>query len=282
MDIRDQLVNIFQDTMNWIKTEPELTHALENAVSGTRLYPAQDYPELPEISAQETRIHVSADRSFQAAMRLREIYPEARIAVHNFASATNPGGGVTRGSRAQEECLCRCSTLYPCLIQGILWQNYYQFHRNRNDVRYTDACIYSPDVLIIKTDTDFPERMPQQDWCRVDVLTCAAPNLRHKPYNFMNPGQGNPVRLSDAELADLHRKRARHMLTVAAANHDEVLIMGAFGCGAFRNKPSVVAEAYREVLHEKTFRNRFLHVEFAVFHTARETENYDAFRKIFS
>ncbi|MBE6877354.1 MAG: TIGR02452 family protein [Ruminococcus sp.] len=282
MDIRLELIKIFEDTVRWIKEDKALSEAKKFSIQNTRLYKAEEYPELPEFSPADTKIQVSGEKSFQAAMRLRKEYPDARIAVHNFASATNPGGGVKTGSRAQEESLCRCSTLYSCLNRSDLWESYYLFHRNRHDVRYTDACIWSPDVLIIKNDDDLPERLPESEFCKVDVLTCAAPNLRPKPYNSMNPGKGDAVQLTDRELADLHRSRARHLLTVAAANHDEVLVLGAFGCGAFRNNPRVVAQVYKEILNEKQFKNRFLHVEFAVFHTLRETENFKAFEKVFS
>ncbi len=66
----------------------------------------------------ETKIAVSKNRSLEVASS----YARAgkKVAVLNFASATNPGGGVKHGSSAQEEALCRCSTLYPCLEQGNL------------------------------------------------------------------------------------------------------------------------------------------------------------------
>lgn len=282
MDIRLELVKIFNDTMKWTKSDNMLSEAVKFSVSHTQLYQEGEQMTLPALIQRNTKFHVSAEKSFEAAMRLRTLYPKAKIAVHNFASATNPGGGVTVGARAQEECLCRCSTLYPCLERSDLWENYYIFHRNRNDVRYTDACIYSPDILIIKSDEDLPERLPEREFCKVDVLTCAAPNLRPKPYNKMNPGKGNAVILSDKELAELHRSRARHLLSVAAVNQDEVLVLGAFGCGAFQNNPRVVAQVYKEVLHEPDFKDRFLHVEFAVFHTARESANYNAFLNAFA
>ena len=282
MDVRLELAKIFDDTMNWIKKDDMLKKAVNYSVGHTQLYLAGDEPEMPVLMPRNTKIRVSGEKSFQTALRLRREYPDARIAVHNFASATNPGGGVKMGARAQEESLCRCSTLFPCLNRSDLWENYYLFHRNRHDVRYTDACIWSPDVLIIKSDDDLPERLPESEFCKVDILTCAAPNLREKPYNRMNPGKGDAVRLTDSELAELHRNRARHLLTVASANHDEVLVLGAFGCGAFRNNPHVVAQVYQEVLNSPEFKNRFLHVEFAVFHTARETENFNAFQQVFS
>ncbi|MDE5884085.1 MAG: TIGR02452 family protein [Oscillospiraceae bacterium] len=235
---------------------------------------------LPEF---QTKMKVLPQKSFETAIQLRKQYPDARIAVHNFASATNPGGGVTRGSRAQEESLCRCSNLYPCLNQGWLKQNYYLFHRNRHDLRYTDACIWSPDVMIFKTDTSMPERMPQADWCKVDILTCAAPNLRRKPYNAMNPGKGgSALQLLDRELSELHYQRAKHMLAVALAHHVEILVLGAFGCGAFQNNPYVVAQTYRKVLDEPEFKNKFRHIVFAVYTTSRDRENFQAFEKYFS
>lgn len=57
----------------------------------------------------------------------------------NFASAVNPGGGVRSGSSAQEESLCRYSTLYPTLNQQFLWKKYYEVNRQANDPLHTDA-----------------------------------------------------------------------------------------------------------------------------------------------
>ena len=99
----------------------------------------------------------------------------------------------TKGSRAQEEAICRCSTLYPVLNTKENWSRFYKFHRDRHDAKYTDTCIYTHDILIIKSDTDIPRRLPEDNWCKVDVITCAAPNLRERPGNAMNPSPGNQV-----------------------------------------------------------------------------------------
>lgn len=283
-DLRDDLVQVFRDSMDWISQNPELKKFTEYSVRHTKLYSAWETPAIPDdLPDFQTKIEVLPQKSFETAVQLRNIYPDARIAVHNFASATNPGGGVKKGSRAQEESLCRCSNLYPCLDQPALKQNYYYYHRNLNDLRYTDACIWSPDVKIFKSDDPIPERLPESDWCTVDILTCAAPNLRLKPYNSMNPGKGgSALELNDRELGKLHDKRARHLLSVALANRDEVLVLGAFGCGAFRNNPYVVARAYHNVLNEPEFRNKFRHIAFAIYYTQREQGNFEAFRKYFA
>lgn len=279
MSNREQLIEVFQDTEKWCREDKKLADAVHRAQRDTKVYGEDACPKL-SCSKEDlvTEVTVIADRSFQAAIRLKNENPGMRIAVHNFASATNPGGGVTRGSNAQEECLCRCSTLYPVLNTKLLWEQYYNFHRQRRNVRYTDTCIYSPDIMIIKTDTSTPRRLPEAEWCRVDVITCAAPNLREKPNNAMNPGSGVAVRVTDKELLELHKKRARHMLTVAAANGADILVLGAFGCGAFRNKPEIVARAYKEIISE--FQGRFVRIEFAVYCPPQDSRNYEVFRRV--
>ena len=142
----------------------------------------------------------------------------------------------------------------------------------------TDACIYSPDIVICKTDENFPERMPKEDWVTVDVISCAAPNLRNTPANLYNPESGRAVSILPADLQRLHEQRARAILAVAADNGVDILVLGAFGCGAFRNDPGVVAKAYANVL--KDCRRYFDLIEFAIFCRDFETENYDAFAEV--
>lgn len=279
MATNEQLIEVFEDTMKWIQEDRELANAVQTSIQGTHLCMEGQTPKLPKPEQEEPmQVTVTWSRSFEAAARLLTEHPDWRTAVHNFASATNPGGGVAHGSRAQEESLCRLSTLYPVLSDKSLWNPYYKFHRSRNDVRYTDACIWSPGIRIVKSDMDLPERLPKSEWHTVDVLTCAAPNLRPRPYNHMNPGRGVAISLTDEELLQLHKNRARHMLSVAACYGDQMLVLGAFGCGAFRNNPRVVAQAYREVLPEFSYRFRL--IEFAVYCTPRDTRNYDAFHQI--
>ena len=67
-------------------------------------------------------------------------------------------------------------------------------------------------------------------------------------------------------------------MTVAANHHAEVLILGAFGCGAFCNNPTIVAKAYDTVLTE--FLYHFRTIEFAVYCTYFSQQNYQAFHQI--
>lgn len=273
-------INIYEDTMKWCGENPVLSEAIKASVAGTVIYHAGEQIDIPEAGDKSGKISVIKERSFQAAMSLNKKYPDRKIAVHNFASATNPGGGVEKGSGAQEECLCRCSTLHPCLKSKRPWQEFYTFHRSRHDVRYTDACIYTPKVYVVKSDTDLPQRLPENEWISVDIITCAAPNLRERPYNSMNPGSGAAVKVSDRELLEIHKIRAEKIIRAAIANKADCLVLGAFGCGAFCNSPQIVARAYQEVLQK--YRNYFDEVVFAVYCSARDSANYDTFSRVMS
>ena len=217
--------------------------------------------------------------TFNAARELHKFYPGKKIAVLNFASATNPGGGVTRGSSAQEESLCRCSTLYPTLTQSSMWNQFYLVNRANKNVLHTDACIYSPNIIVFKDDSYIPRMLPSKDWFSVDVISCAAPNLRNVVSNAYNTESGEAVQISPDELNMLHKRRAKHILAVAAANKVDILVLGAFGCGAFANDPRIVADATFEVLEE--FISYFDVVEFAIYCRKYETENFEAFMQAY-
>ena len=156
-----------------------------------------------------------------------------------------------------------------------MWDNYYSVNREDRNALHTDACIYSPDIIVIKKDAYIPQSTPESDWFAVDIISCAAPNLRKAVSNAYNIESGNAVNVTSGELYQIHLQRARHIMTVAAANHVDVLVLGAFGCGAFANDPRVVANAMFDALKE--FVGCFDLVEFAVYCRSYETENYDAF-----
>lgn len=274
---RDQLAEVFRDTQSFYKENRFLRESVENAAANTMYYPADEYPVLPESADKQGLIRVSKSKTFEAAVMLHENHPDKKIAVLNFASATNPGGGVKNGSSAQEESLCRCSTLYPTLDQKRMWDLYYSVNRAQSDPLHTDACIYSPGIVICKTDESIPQRLPEDKFVSIDVITCAAPNLREKPSNIYNPDSGNAVHITPDKLYKLHLKRAKHILHIAACNGVDMLVLGAFGCGAFQNDPNVVAKAYRDALKE--YGGYFDLIEFAIYCREWETENYDAFRR---
>ena len=277
-DRRQVLIEVFEDTQRFCTETPKLAVAIEASKKGTRYYGEDDYPALPEKRKAQATIVVTRNTSFQAATDRYFHHDREHIAVLNFASAVNPGGGVKKGSSAQEESLCRCSTLFPTLEQHFIWEKYYKPNREANNPLHTDACIWSPDVVICKTDSGIPQRMAPERWATVDIISCAAPNLRQRTGNAYNPEMAMPVRLTHDEQYTLHLKRAKHIMHLAASRHVDALILGAFGCGAFANDPWAVAEAYRDAISE--YSQYFVYIEFAVYCRSNETENYDAFKSV--
>ena len=253
MSTSDERIAVFQDTMNWIDSDPDLSASISAAKKNTTVYYEDDYPAFNASDTKDMLITVSGDRSYQAAMRLYKESPGSKIAVTNFANAFHAGGGVTKGSSAQEESLCRTSTLYPLLYRRTLRDTFYKHHHDLNTPKATDSLIYTEGVIICKTDEDLPKRMPKEDWITVDVITIAAPDLRDKS-NKHAPLVNGGTYMNNAELFGYHVKRA------------------------MQNDPEVVARAYKTVLKE--FPKVFKQVEFAIYRPASGSKNYDVFRRI--
>ena len=278
IDRRTKNAEIFLDTEKQYKTNHALKEAIQASVKDQKFISEKDSVSLTtKTETKKARVVVSGKRSLEAA----EFYAKQgkKVCVLNFASATNPGGGVVNGSSAQEECICRCTTLYPCLNIDTMWQSFYAPHRKLGNPLYNDDCIYTPNVCVFKSDTSFPESLPQEEWWSVNILTCAAPNLRERPSNAMNPCAGNKAaKVTPAELEKLLTSRIQRIFEIAANNENDVLILGAFGCGAFRNPPEIVAKVFYDVMQE--FLCCFDTIEYAVYHTERELANYEAFKKV--
>ena len=167
----DKLIKNFADTQEFYTSNPILKEAVTFSLEHTKLYKEDDYPELPKIPDKLGLTLTLNLRSFQSAMKFHKVMPEKKIAVLNFASPVHPGGGVFSGSRAQEECLCRCSTLYPLLAQEWLKESYYIPNKKAHDFRCNDTCIYSEGVVICKSDDEnFPERLKPEEFVNIDVI----------------------------------------------------------------------------------------------------------------
>ena len=207
-------------------------------------------------------IVLSQKRSFQAAM---DSISAGKTCVLNFASAHKPGGGVINGSGAQEESLCRCSTLHPSLIFDDAYDKYYARNNDYLSPMGSNGIIYSPEIVILKTDESEPKRLPAGKRVRVDVLTCAAPDFRRQDYH-------------EQEFIEAMTRRIGRILQVAADNAVDNLILGAFGCGAFRNPPEIVASIFKEEL--TPCMHSFKRIEFAIKDFRTDTD-YAAFEKVF-
>lgn len=285
---KEELIEVFKDTEEFYTYNEDslVTTSVECCQQLTAIYdsdivvdiqnPIYKEPALVKVTNRDT---LTAAEEYVKLTEINEANNdgdefEGFVAILNFASATNPGGGVTKGSSAQEECLCRCSTLYPALNQKKCWDKYYNINRAANSNLGSDTIIYTQDVLVFK-DKDY--KYLNDKFC-VDVITCAAPNLRDKPNNSYNNGASkNQLTLTDEELYNIHVNRAKRIFEVANKNCVDYLVLGAFGCGAFKNNPEIVAKAYKDVI--PLYARNFKVIDFAII-DGKYSNNYEVFKRV--
>ena len=193
------------------------------------------------------------------------------ILVLNLANPVNPGGGVRRGSKAQEEDLCRKSSLLLSL-ESLEASVYYKYNKSLNTYMGSDAVMITPQVEIIKDENG--DLLDES--VIVSVMTCAAPMLR-------DGMEG----LTDQEYRDMVYGRITGMLKVAAHLGYEILILGAFGCGAFSNDAHVVSDLFYKALKEFDYdgmkaKDFFRRIDFAVLSRSADQYNYKEFARNFS
>lgn len=216
---------------------------IENSARNTLVYQSDICTNVTTSFGYETLISVEDMDSCSAVHTYSKEGNKA--CVLNFASYKNPGGGFIVGSMAQEEALCLGSNLYNILSSERLFNQFYSINRTKlNKGLYGNNLLYSPDVIFIE----------EGKVTHCDVITCAAPNsglyLRYNP----NLAYKVPQVISD---------RINHILYSAYDNDVKTLILGAFGCGVFKNNPKEVAELFKLFLNGK-YKGCFEKVIFAI------------------
>ena len=240
------------------------------AQDGTRLYtPAQLNALQQGLQPAEAGarvpgslpVTVSGDSTQVAALRMVAAGADSLV-VLNFASARHAGGGFITGARAQEEDLCRCSGLYPCLITQ---PEYCEVNRSQDSMLYTDHMLHSPRVPWLRTEGTGP--LLDQVFL-ASVITAPAPNAGQ----YLAHEQGGWDEVQACLL-----RRCGQVLALAKAEGHRQLLLGAWGCGVFRNQPAMVADAFARWLAVPTYALAFERVEFAVLDRSREQANLQAF-----
>jgi uncharacterized protein (TIGR02452 family) len=244
----------------------DIAAAVRKAVAGTRLHVPDDFSlPTPKDAGRQTKFEVSGETTI-AAMRRLSANGSGSMACLNFASAKNPGGGFLRGSEAQEESLARSSALYPCLLAA---PEYYERNRAGTTSLYLDLAIWSPEVPFFRDDYGALLEQPYL----ASVITAPAPNAGAIAVN--EPGRSN-------EVEPTLRRRTAFVLNIAAAMRVQRLVLGAWGCGVFRNDPQLVALVFRELLgKDGEFENAFEEVVFAIYDRSKEQNVFHAFEKEF-
>ncbi len=220
------------------------------AEAGSLLYTPEQLESMRSIPTPSVGskpcIEMVAATTQEAAYDLAKTGP---VALLNFASARNPGGGFFGRAKAQEEDLCRCSGLYRTLLRH---PEYYEVHRRGRSALYTDHLIYSPSVPFFRTSSTGALLDP---YFEASVITAPAPNAgaieRNEPEEVPS-------------LPGTFFRRWTNILAVAQSHGHKTLVLGAWGCGAFRNDPQLVAKAAREALHAPQLKGAFSRIVFPI------------------
>lgn len=215
-------------------------------------------------------IHSCENIDSYALARKRVAEGTAKVLVLNLASPVHPGGGVRRGARAQEEDLCRKSSLLLSL-ESKTASRYYEYNKSLHSFMGSDALMLTPNVEIIKEENG----VLLDDTVVVSVLTCAAPKV-----------SGGKEGMSEAEYRQLVYNRIVGMLKAAAFFGYKHLILGAWGCGAYGNDASVISNLFRKALTELNYngfkeKELFSRIDFAVLDRTPAQFNYKQFKRNF-
>lgn len=235
------------DCQTWYRSE------IQESIKNTTAY-SQDAKFEETGTVSEQVVELINDDSVSAVFHYA--IPTQRTALLNFASYKNPGGRFLDGSSAQEEAICHNSILYPVLSS--FEATYYAWNRNNlNKGLYRDRALYSKDIIFFR----------DKDIVKCDVITCAAPNnsVGLKYQSFTHEDNSNAL-----------KSRIHFLLDIAHEQQVDVLILGAYGCGVFKQSPTEVATTFKEYLNEHKY---FKKVVFAI-PAGKSRENYNTFKAI--
>lgn len=259
------LVEVFNDTLKQCRENPVLRESVKLGIENTKMYDSGFHTEKRPLY-DNCKISVVNNRSLTVAEPLAEKYN--KVAVLNFADPYEPGGLVKYGETTQEEALCRCSTLYPVISDKKFDEFFYKYHTEYANEKYlSDRILYSPDMTVFKTDTDLPQM--RENFFKADIITSTAPAL------FDNE------KYDSNTLFKIHKSRIRNIFQSAMDNDADSIVLGAFGCGAFRNPPEIVAQAFYDVIISENYNYCFKEIVFPVFVcNKRDEKNFRIFSEM--
>ncbi|WP_343044612.1 TIGR02452 family protein [Saccharibacillus qingshengii] len=230
--------------------------------------PARGAEIVRQMASQPSAAHSQTDYRVVNESAVKTVHDLAaagasRVGLLNFASAKNPGGGFLNGATAQEENLAMSSGLYPSQLRH---PGYYEANRACGTMRYTHHAIYSPEVVFFR-DEKFELAAPP---AYASVLTLPAVNYGQVLLKGEDADQAKAVMLDRMRLA----------LAIFAERGDRTLVLGAYGCGVFRNDPAEVASWWRRLLDGEGWSAHFDRIVFAVLDRSQESRTLRPFERI--
>ncbi|MCQ2192727.1 MAG: TIGR02452 family protein [Paludibacteraceae bacterium] len=260
---------------SYLANRKEVKLDLTEDVEGNSLFYDQEV-HIPSSAPrfESTQVRVIVEDSLNAAHKM--VGEGKEPCVLNMANRQNPGGGVRNGASAQEEDLFRRSDYFRFLYRyqqdnakdfGIETDKKHSYPLDRNF-----GGVYSDSVTVFRSDEKNGYALLSQPY-KVSMVAVAAINSPEVVDGRISP-----------ELVLPTINKIRTILRIAYLNGHQHLVLSAFGCGAFRNPPSHMAELFKQVLQEDEFNHRFVEIVFAILKRNDKTYekgNYECFKEVF-
>lgn len=284
-EIRQMRKDVFTDTINVVRqgyydlddgnkiTLPPSNEVVRN----TKFYSCEIKVNENESFPIDTIIKVDNIDCLVAANNLqREGY---NVAVLNMASRQNPGGGVYSGAGAQEENLFRRSNLFQSMFQFAPYASQYgikkSVHQYPLDKNF--GGIYTKNATVFR-DTEANGYALLEEPVLMSFISV--------------PGMNRPELNSEGMIVDSLvepiKNKIRTIFRIGLENGHDALVLGALGCGAFRNPPKHIARLFHEVIEEPEFANQYKLLLFAILedhnshHSHNPEGNFKPFKDEFS
>ena len=197
-------------------------------------------------------------------------------AILNLASAGRPGGGYDRGKQAQEESLCHCSNLSLALYQygsparmKCITESGVPLRKAGYPLDMNFGGVYVPDVTFFRN-TRSKYFTYKETPFKCDVITVAALSFsgRSEFARACEQEYRAPEGGFTPDGTEIMLNKIRTIFRMGVEHGNDSLILGAFGCGAYKLPSEHVAPLFRQVMNEPEFAGKFRLLVFAILEPA--------------
>ncbi|NGX28495.1 MAG: hypothetical protein K940chlam1_00676 [Candidatus Anoxychlamydiales bacterium] len=198
------------------------------------------------------KVEVFEGDSYDVAIRLKNERSYEKVVVLNMANP-RAGGNFLQGDERQEEALCMRSTLFDSInIHKSNKNNYNPYLKRKMGWWYKIpefGVIFSPKIRVFRGNVE-------EGFCY-----------------FKNPAELNVISARAYKLNNIRtpknyrentKRKIQMIFNSALIKNQELIVLSAFGCGAYNNDPRVVAEIVKEILQERPIYQKKMKIVFAI------------------
>lgn len=174
--------------------------------------------------------------------------------VLDMACAEGPGGGVIGGCYGQEESLFRRSDLFSQTFQFAKYANVFGLRKSSRQYPLDDVhgAVYVRNSNIFRHTESLGYKLMERCY---KLSFIAVPALK-EPSLINGDFSKEDLNITQKKIRTIFRTALRH-------DHDAI-VLGAWGCGIYKNPAKSIAKCFHTILDEAEFRGAFKQVVFAI------------------